>query len=216
MKKYRSTYRYFIYLFCNGKKQRLFYRSARKPTILNAWEELRTQKPPRFLKTNTGKKRTQTHFELGLLFPKRLNNKRIYKKDELGRNVEVVFDDEKLSLRELIPYWCEEFIYDYDYKMRIRYDHLLKLLLDTSEICQIFKLNNKIILQIDDNFRLFSCKNVPDAERLFELLREDILEKKRGNFIFIKDIVTQQRNALYKLLEEKGYKHSELLKHYSY
>lgn len=216
MKKYKTTFRYFIYLFCNGKKKRLLHRYARKSTILNVWEEMITQKPPRFIKTNSGKSRTETNFELALMYPKRKTNKKIYKKDHLGRNVEIIYDDDNLTIRELVPYWVEEYIYDYDLKKRIRYHELMDILLKVNDIAQLFKLNSKVILQVDDNFRVFACKNIPDGERLFNLLREDLLEKNRGNFIFVKDIVTHQRVLLYRMLEEKGYKHLDLLRHYTY
>jgi hypothetical protein len=84
------------------------------------------------------------------------------------------------------------------------------------DISQIFTLNNKILLQIEDTFRMFGNKNIDDALRLFELIKEDILKKKRGNFFFVKDITTHQRKLLYDMLESKGFKRTELFRHYSY
>jgi hypothetical protein len=63
---------------------------------------------------------------------------------------------------------------------------------------------------------MFGNKNIFDAERLFEIVKEDLLKRKIGNFIFVKDITTHQRKQLYNLLESKGYKRSELFRHYSY
>jgi hypothetical protein len=83
-------------------------------------------------------------------------------------------------------------------------------------IGQIFTLNNKLFVQIDDEIFLFGNKNIKDASRLFELIREDVLKKKKTNFIFVRDITTIQRKNLYKILEEKGYKRRELFRHYSY
>jgi hypothetical protein len=77
-------------------------------------------------------------------------------------------------------------------------------------------LNNKLFVQNDDNILLFGNKNIRDSKRLFELIREDVLRKKKGNFIFVKDVSTAQRKILYQLLESKGFKKSELFRHYSY
>jgi hypothetical protein len=71
-------------------------------------------------------------------------------------------------------------------------------------------------VQIENDVRLFGNKNKEDAERLLELVREDLINKKRGNFFFVKDINTHQRKLLYKLLESKGFNRRELFRHYSY
>lgn len=98
----------------------------------------------------------------------------------------------------------------------MRYHELLEQVLSISEIGQIFTLNNKLFIQNENDILLFGNKNIKDSKRLFELIREDVLKKKKGNFIFVKDVSTAQRKILYKLLESKGFKKSELFRHYSY
>ena len=105
---------------------------------------------------------------------------------------------------------------DYQSKKRIRYHEMLNQILPISEIAQIFTLNNKIFVQIENDVKLFGSKNLKDNERLFEILKDDLINKKRGNFLFVKDIDTHQRKLLYDLLESKGYKRRELFRHYSY
>ena len=83
-------------------------------------------------------------------------------------------------------------------------------------IAQIFTLNNKLFVQVEEDVKLFGNKNINDANRLLELVKEDLLKKKRGNFIFVKDVTTYQRTLLYDLLESKGFKRQELFRHYSY
>jgi hypothetical protein len=85
-----------------------------------------------------------------------------------------------------------------------------------TEIAQIFTLNKNIFVQIENDIKLFGNKNNDDSERLFEIIREDLVKKKKGNFFFVKDITTHQRKLLYNLLEAKGFKRSELFRHYSY
>jgi hypothetical protein len=125
-------------------------------------------------------------------------------------------EDDKLRIKEIIPYWKEELIYDFQTKKRIRYHEMLSSIMEISEIGQIFTLNNKLFVQVEDDIRLYGNKNIADAERLFGLVREDLLKKKKGNFIFVKDVTTAQRKLLYTLLESKGFKRTELFRHYSY
>jgi hypothetical protein len=84
------------------------------------------------------------------------------------------------------------------------------------DIAQIFTLNNKLFMQNENDIKLYGNKNIKDTERLFDLIREDLLNKKKNNFIFVKDINTNQRISLYNLLESKGFKRTELFRHYSY
>lgn len=63
---------------------------------------------------------------------------------------------------------------------------------------------------------MFGNKNLDDSDRLFAIIRDDLLKRKKSNFIFVKDITTHQRKLLYNLLVEKGYKRTELFRHYSY
>ncbi len=212
------NYKYFIYLFCNKKKKRLIHKSAKRETVMEIWYELRTQKKPRYVKTNSGKQRTPQNYELVLIYPNnRWATTKTYIKDELGRNLEAkITENSKQRIKEIIPYWEEEYIYDFETKKRIRYHEFLEIFLPVNEISQIFKLNNKIVLQIEDKFRMFGNKNLSDADRLFDLIKEDLINKKKGNFIFVRDITTHQRKLLYELLEAKGYKRTELFRHYSY
>lgn len=188
----------------------------KRTTVYEYWREFKTQSKPRFVKQQGGSRKKELLFELGLIFP---NNRWVtstYVKDSLGRNFEATIDDNKFRIKEIIPYWKEELIYDFQNKKRIRYHEMLEYILSISDIAQIFTLNNKLFVQIENDVRLFGNKNIIDANRLFEIVKEDLLKKKRGNFIFVKDINTHQRKQLYTLLESKGFKRSELSRHYSY
>lgn len=208
--------KYFIVLFCNKKRVKVLYRCKRKNTVYQYWHEYKTQKKPRFLKTQNRKRGNEVVYELALIFPNSRWSTKTFVRDSLGRTIEAKFEDENFRIKEIIPYWKEELVYDFQKKTRIRYHEILEQILSISEIGQIFTLNNKLFVQNDDNILLFGNKNIKDSNRLFDLIREDVLKKKKGNFIFIKDISTAQRKILYTLLESKGYKKSELFRHYSY
>lgn len=215
--------RYFIILFCNKKKVRILHKAQKKNTIYDAWHEFVTQRKPPFIKLQGGKRMQERRYELGLIFPNNKWSKPTYIRDDMGRNVEAKlaffdspFMDDKFRIKELIPYWEEERIYDFENKKRIRYHEMMNVILKVEDISQIFTLNNKLFLQVENDIRLFGNKNISDTERLFDIVRKDLMKRGRGNFIFVRDITTQQRSRLYEMLEKKGYKRTELFRHYSY
>jgi len=211
-----KKWKYFVILFCNRKKIKVLHKCMKKNTIYEAWHEFKTEKKPPYVKLQGGKRNQELKYELGLIFPNNRWSKPTYIRDEMGRNEEALLEDGKFRIKELVPYWEEEKIYDFDTKKRIRYHEMINIILEVEEIGQIFTLNNKLFLQVEDKIRMFGNKNVRDADRLFEIVKKDLIKRGKGNFIFVKDITTPQRSLLYKMLEEKGYKRTELFRHYSY
>ena len=208
--------KYFIVLFCNKKKVKILYKCMKRTTVYDYWREFRTEKKPRYVKQQGGKRNRELIYELGLIFPYNRWTTQVWVKDSLGRNEEAKIEDGKFRIKEIVPYWEEELIYDYSIKKRIRYHQMMEYIESVTEIAQIFTLNNKLFVQVEDDIRLFGNKNIKDADRLLELVKEDLLKKKRGNFIFVRDVTTHQRTLLYDLLESKGFKRQELFRHYSY
>ncbi len=208
--------KYFIVLFCNKKRVKILYRCMKRTTIYEYWREFRTQKKPPFIKLRGNKRKLELTYELALIFPNNRWATKTYVKDSLGRNVEAKIENDKFRIKEMIPYWEEELIYDFQKKKRIRYHQMMDQITPIKDIAQIFTLNNKVFVQIENDVMMFGNKNISDSERLFEIIKEDILKRKIGNFIFVKDVSTHQRKLLYNLLESKGYKRSELFRHYSY
>ena len=208
--------KYFIVLFCNKKRVKILYRCMKRTTITEYWHEFKTEKKPSFIKLQGGKRKQEQIFELGLVFPNNRWANKTYVKDSLGRNIEAKIEDGSYRIKEMVPYWKEELIYDFQTKKRIRYHEMVNQVSKISEIAHIFTLNKNLFVQIENDIKLFGNKNIADSERLFELLKSDLLKQKRGNFLFVKDITTHQRKLLYEMLESKGYKRSELFRHYSY
>jgi hypothetical protein len=208
--------KYFIVLFCNKKKVKILYRCMQRTTAYEYWREFKTEKKPRYIKQQGGKRKKELVFELAFIFPNNRWATKTYVKDSLGRNQEALIENDNFRIKEIVPYWKEEFIYDFQIKKRIRYHEMMEQIFQINDITQIFTLNNKLFVQIENDIKLFGNKNLTDTERLFELVKEDLIFKKKGNFIFVKDITTHQRKLLYKLLEDKGFKKSELFRHYPY
>lgn len=211
-----SSFKYKIVLFCNRKKVRTLYKTNSYYSVLESWREFKTEKEPSYLVEYSGGRNKKPLYEIALIGPNNGNMIKTFGKDGLGRAHEILMEDETLSIRKIYPYWREEKIYDFKTKKRIRYHVFFEELLKIKELSQIFTLNKNIFVQVDDKVYLYGNKNINDSLRLFHLLREDLIHEGRGNFIFIKDITTHQRKNLYDLLEQMGYKRSDLFKHYSY
>lgn len=208
--------KYFIVLFCNKKRVKILYRCMQRSTAYEYWREYKTERKPPFVKMQGGKRNQELVFELALIFPNNRWATTTWVKDSLGRNEPAIIEGGKHRIKEIVPYWQEELIYDLNSKKRIRYHQMMEHILPITEIAQIFTLNNKLFVQVDNDVRMFGNKNINDANRLFEIVKEDLIKRKRGNFFFVKDITTHQRSLLYKLLEEKGFNRRELFRHYSY
>ena len=209
--------KYFIVLFCNQKRVKILHRSMKRTTAYEYWREFKTQQVPPFLKQQGGeRKKNELVFELALVFPNNRWATATYVRDSLGRNIEAKIENDKFRIKEIIPYWQEEQIYDFQIKKRVRYHVMMEQILPITEVAQIFTLNNKLFVQVDDDIKLFGNKNINDANRLFEIVKKELVKRKKGNFFFVKDITTHQRSLLYKLLESKGFKKEELFRHYSY
>jgi len=203
--------KYFIVLFCNKKRVKILYRCMQRSTAYEYWREFKTERKPPFVKMQGGKRNQELIFELALIFPNNRWATTTWVKDSLGRNEPAIIEGGKHRIKEIVPYWQEELIYDLNSKKRIRYHQMMEHILPITEIAQIFTLNNKLFVQVDNDVRMFGNKNINDANRLFEIVKEDLIKRKRGNFFFVKDITTHQRSLLYKLLEEKGFSRRELL-----
>lgn len=208
--------KYFIVLFCNKKRIKIFYKCMKRTSVYDYWREYKTERKPPFVKQQGGKRRQELVFELALVFPNNRWATTTWVKDSLGRNEPALIEGGKFRIKEIIPYWQEELIYDFQTKKRIRYHELINQITPIKEIAQIFILNKNLFVQVENDVKMFGNKNLDDSNRLFEIIKEDLVKRKMGNLFFVKDVTTHQRTLLYNLLESKGFNRRELFRHYSY
>jgi hypothetical protein len=134
----------------------------------------------------------------------------VFLKDDFGRNIKVNLDDEDFSIKKIDPYHTEELILDTTLNKKINSNEFIKLYLDPSGFKLISKLNNKIVVQNDDKFNLFTLKNDYDSSRFIDVISEFFIEQKRYDTMFVKDYSNAQRKYLYNLLIENGFSKSYL------
>lgn len=209
-----------IVLFLNGDKKKVLYKSNKRTTINEFWRECKTQKKPLYCAEVRGRARTVLNFELALIYAKNRwspEDDKFYKKDGMGRNQPINLNNaDEYRVKDVIDWWEPEKIYDFQQKKHIFFEEMFSIIEKITELSQIFTLNNKVFVQIDDDVTVYKNKNVKDTGRLFSILRSELLKKKRNNFIFVRDVTSYQRKMLYKFLENKGFSKNELFRHYSY
>ena len=152
-------------------------------------------------------------YELSVLERKKSNNEKLFIKDEFGRQIKVDLDDDEFMIKKIISYNIEEEFLDYQTKKKINTKQLIKKYLLRSGIKMISKLNNKIIIQIDESYSLFTLKNVSDAERFLENLGDYLRDINKYDCILVKDYSTVHRKYLYDILVTQGFPRSYLQRH---
>lgn len=144
-------------------------------------------------------------YEIGLV--ENSNNQLIpvYLTDEMGRNVKVKLQNSGATLIEIAVYKKQEKIFDIRNKKKISLEEFLKKYLKGEGLKMISALNNKIILQNDENFHLFSLKNETETDRFLNKLTSLFILEKRKDCLIVKDSSTAQKKYLFTILNEKGF-----------
>ena len=205
--------KYKIVLFRNGERVKCFFSSNRLDSVQNKYNELISEKKPKFIVEYLSRKKVR--FELGIVTTEDVGDD-VYLKDDMGRTKTVGVSGDEYSMLKLIPYWREEFIYNHQTQSKVSYCEVIDTYLPKDGFKQVFTINNKLVIQNDNEFKMFSLKTVSDAARLIDLIEFDLLDEIRVDCLFVRDTNTVQRKQLYTLLESAGYDRAFLRKQYTY
>lgn len=151
-------------------------------------------------------------FELGLLEKDSKNFDLYFVKDDMGRNVKVDLDDPEYKIVSISNYKVEEFLFDIKKNKRISFEYFMKTYLPRGTVRLVSKLNNKIIIQDDDDVNLFSLKSDDDCFRFLTILESYLTDLKRIDCIIVSDSTKEQKKYLYDILESKGISKTMLYK----
>jgi hypothetical protein len=195
---------YLVVLFKNKKRKRIikkFVTLSRAKTFFNSLIEKSDEVIFEVLIENT----KECKFELGLIEMSTNQSSPVYVTDEYGRSIKVKLEEEGMSILQNKPYREEELIYDIQKKIKINSQQLIKTYLKGDGLKMISVLNNKIVVQKDEDIKLFSLKNEKESTRFIDCISSYFFKIKRGDCLFIKDYSSPQRKYLYSLLESNGY-----------
>ncbi len=144
-------------------------------------------------------------YELGIVHMSSEQKEPVYLTDELGRFLKVKLDEKGMTLILINPYKKRESIFDLQVNKKISVEEFIKKYLKGVGVKMISALNNKIVVQDDDKFSLFTLKSEEESIRFIECMSSYFHKIKRGDCLFIKDSSTPQKKYLYSLLESHGF-----------
>jgi hypothetical protein len=143
-------------------------------------------------------------FEIALLSKKDDNFQSLFVKDMLGRQVRVDLDDDDFKIIEVIEYRVEEKIFDVYKNKKITTQEFMKSYINTPSIKLLSKLNNKVVLQNDDNIDLFTLKDPEECTRFLKSLSDYFISTQRIDVIVVYESSKAQKKYLYDILEKTG------------
>jgi len=195
---------YLIVLFKNKKRKRIIKKFVTLSRAKNYYDQLISESNDVIFEVlvENGK---DCKFELGLIEMATNQSAPVYMTDDLGRSVKVKLEDDGMSILKITSYKEEELIFDIQKKKKITTNELIKSYLKGDGLKMISVLNNKAILQKDEEIYLFSLKSEIECSRFIDSLSQYFFKIKRGDCLFIKDYSSPQRKYLYKLLESNGF-----------
>ena len=195
---------YIIVLFKNKKKKRIIKKFVTLSRAKKYFKQLSLDSNDVIFEVlvENGK---ECNFELGLIEMATNQSSPVYITDDYGRSIKVKLEEEGMSMLEIIPYKEEELLYDVKQKTKITSQEFIKRYLKSGPLKMISVLNNKVILQKDEEIDLFSLKNELECSRFVECLSNHFIKINRGHCLFIQDCSSPQRKYLYSLLESNGF-----------
>jgi hypothetical protein len=187
-----------VIIFKNNKKRKIVKSFVTKERALNFYNNLveENSKIKFYKEYENGKK---CNYKVGLISNDITFDNKFNYIDKFGRNVSI--SSNEFTIIKVSDYHNEELIFDVGKNQKISYNELISILSDKNNLKLVSKLNNKIIIQNDEQIRLFSLKNESDSERLFEILSQ---EQKRA-YIMAPEVSIEQKKYLYNLLENYGF-----------
>jgi hypothetical protein len=133
------------------------------------------------------------------------NNPQLFVTDELGRNVKIEVDDSNYSIIKIQDYKFPEKIQNIQTREKVEVNGLIKKYISDSSLKLVSKLNNKIIIQDDDKYNVFTTKSEYDAERLLANLEKHMINNNRRNCLIVTDASIAQKKYLYEVLSNLGF-----------
>jgi len=194
---------YLVVLFKNKKRKKIiksFVRKNKAELFFNKCLEDSKEVKFNIVVENA----TDVEYELGLLSVVDDTQLNLFTHDDLGRNVKVELTDSDYKIINISKYNLPEKIFDWSENKRIDFNFLVSKYFKEKTLKNVFTINNKLVIQVDEQINLFSLKDSDESKRLLDTLQSYMVSQKRAESIFVKDLNTIQRKYLYSILEKNG------------
>ena len=143
-------------------------------------------------------------FELCLLEKKNNEFDSLFVRDKLGRQIKVELDDPDFKIMKVSEYNVEETIFDITSRKKITLNEFHKTYIYKKGIVLVSRLNNKVVVQEDNNVNLFSLKNENESRRFLISLNDFFSDNSITNSIVVVETSKSQKKYLYTILEDLG------------
>ena len=147
----------------------------------------------------------EVQYEVGLLSKNSSFQSSLFIIDDYGRNKPVSLENPEYVFLDIKKYKVEELIFDWQKQSKITFNNFIDTYCKSKELKNIFTLNNKICVQINDDVSVFSLKDSLESERFLDIVQSHFYQNGRTDGIFVKDISTPQRKWIYQVMENKGF-----------
>jgi hypothetical protein len=195
---------YFVVLFKNKQKKKIINKFKTYDKAKGFYDKLIKESEEVFFdkRTENGQ---ECEFELALMEKNSDSHENVYIKDNLGRTIKVQTDDNELKIKMISDYRIEENFIDYKTKEKINFHKFESKYLKGVGVKLISKLNNKLIVQQDENINLFTFKSENDCEKFLDDLTLKFQKEKRIDCLIVKDSSSPQKKYLYNILTKNGF-----------
>lgn len=200
---------YLVVLFKNKERKKIINKFVTKERAQSFYNKLKKESESVVFDTRV-ENAEDCFFELGLLEKTQTNFDLYFVRDNLGRQVKVELDDPDYKLIEVSDYKLPDKIFDVNENKKITFEYFLRKYLPKTQVKLLSRINNKVVLQNDDNINLFSFKNDNESLRFLDALSDFMLDNSRMDTIIVSETSKPQKKYLYDLLESKGIKKSSL------
>lgn len=206
--------KYYVVLFKNRTRKKIIKKFSNFKNAEKFYNELTKQNTEVIFekRIENGK---ECEYEVALLQNKSNEFFDVYKTDDLGRNIRVFLETPEYDLLKIANYRMEETLFDIKKNKKVSVTSFIKTYLKSDGLKMISTLNNKIIVQADETFNIFSLKSPEEAKRFIDSLSQYFYSIKRKDCMFVTDESSAQKKYLIKILSEWGIDKKILYRQYT-
>lgn len=195
--------KYYVVLFKNKVRKKIIKKFSNLKSAEKFFEnQIKLSEDIIFDKTFENGK--ESSYEIALLQNNENSLDEVYLKDEFGRNIKVVLEDDQYEMMKIRKYRLEEKIYDVKKQSKISVDQLIRTYLKGDGVKMVSTLNNKFVIQRDTDLFLFSLKSEDESKRFIDCISNYFYRIGRKDCLFVKDTSSPQKKYLYEQLSSSG------------
>jgi len=194
---------YLVVLFKNKEKKKIINKFKTYERANAFYKKLMDENKSVIFETRVENARP-SEYELCLLQKNDNNFDKLFVRDDLGRQLLVNLDDPDYKIIQVSKYKVPEKIFDVTNNVKITTEEFIKKHLPKNNIKLISRLNNKVVVQNDNDVKLFSLKDEDESRRFLESLNDYLIELGRGDSIIVIETSKPQKKYLYDILSEMG------------